>query len=127
MGSRKGKGLIKIGDTQRDVDRRIREQLDGVKMPISTTYKLFLAESAITDDGSVFRDHEVHRALERAGVHRILVAGPNRERTEWFECTENEVRAAIASVRSGKHLETLVHKLSFKMRPEQQIAVDVTA
>jgi hypothetical protein len=125
-GSRKGKGLIKIGDTQRDVDRRIREQLDGVKMPISTTYKLFLAESAITDDGRVFRDHEVHRALERAGVHRILVSGPNRERTEWFECTENEVRAAIVSVRSGEHLETLVHKLSFKMRPEQQVAVDVT-
>ncbi len=118
-GKRQGAGLIKVGDTQRDVHVRIREQLDAVKMPVTTPYTLFLAESAITDDGRAFRDHEVHQTLVKAGVHNV--------NGEWFECTEDEVRAAIEAVRTGSGLEQLVHKVKFPLRPEQQIAVDVTA
>jgi len=117
-GDRKGTGLIKIGETQRDVTVRIKESLDAIKMPVSTPYELFLAESAITDEGQVFRDKEVHAALERAGVSN---AGG-----EWYECTPEEVKAAIHAVKTGHYLESLVHKLSFKMRPEQVNAVDVT-
>jgi len=93
-GTRAGQGVIKIGETQRDVDVRIREQLNGVRMPVSTPYTLLLAESAITDDGRVFTDKDVHRVLERAGAHN---AGG-----EWYECTPEEVagrssRCALAS------------------------------
>ena len=83
VGVRKGKGLIKIGETQRGVEVRIREQLNAVKMPVSTPYSLLLTESAITDDGRVFTDKEVHRALERAGVRNVD--------GEWYECTAEEV------------------------------------
>jgi hypothetical protein len=118
-GSRTGKGLIKIGETQREVNVRIREQLEAVRMPVSTPYELFLAESAITDDGRVFTDKEVHRALERAGVHNVD--------GEWYECTPHEVKAAIQSVRSGKDLPSLRPTLNFPMRPEQVRAVEITA
>lgn len=119
VGARQGKGLIKVGETQRNVHLRIKEILESVKMPIATPYNLLLTESAITDNGKVFRDEEIHKALENAGAHNI--------NGEWYECTETEVRAAIASVRIGSSLESLLNKNSFKMRPEQRVAVDQTA
>lgn len=118
-GSRTGKGLIKVGETQREVGIRIREQLEAVKMPTSTPYDLLLVESAITDDGRVFTDKEVHRALERAGVQNVD--------GEWYECTKSEVEAAIQSVRSGVDLPSLRPTVDFPMRPEQATAVKVTS
>lgn len=118
-GSRTGVGLIKVGDTDRNAHLRIREQLAGVKMPTDTPYDLRLAESAVTDAGYVFRDHAVHQALERAGVHRR--AG------EWFECTPDEVTAAITSIKKSTILTTLKPTVSFRMRPEQTEAVEATA
>lgn len=117
-GSRPGNGLIKVGETQRDVRTRIREQLEAVKMPIATPYELFLAEPAITHDGRVFTDKEVHRALERAGVSNVD--------GEWYECTPEEVLSAIQAVRQGDELPTLRPTVDFPMRPEQVRAVEVT-
>ena len=93
VGKRKGSGLIKVGDTQRDVEVRIREQLQAIKMPVDTVPDILLVEAAVTEDGRVFRDHEVHAALKKAGYHNV--AG------EWFECTKDEVAAAIQAVREG--------------------------
>jgi hypothetical protein len=118
QGSRSGRGLLKVGDTDRDVRVRIRERL-GIKRPDEQPYDLLLAEAALNDDGLVFRDYDVHKALVRAGVHR--------RPGEWFECTVDEVRAAIAAVKLGIRLESLRHKVSFPMRPEQQRAVEQTA
>ena len=118
-GSREGTGLIKIGDTQRDVAVRIREQLHAIKMPVATPYRLFLAESAVTKDGRVFRDHEIHKELTRAGVRQV--------EGEWYECTPDEVHAAINAVRNGSSLTSLVTKNTFGMRPEQVDAVEITA
>ncbi len=119
VGKRAGAGLIKVGDTQRDVRVRIREQLAGVKMPVETPYDLLLVEAAITDDGRVFRDLEVHAALSKAGYHRV--------EGEWFECTKDEVAAAIQAIREGSYLPPVRPVANFSMRPEQQRAVDQTA
>lgn len=118
VGPRKGAGLIKIGYTERDVAVRIREQLQGVRMPVETPYDLLLAEAAITDAGSVFTDRSLHQALARAGVHRV--------EGEWFECTKAEVAAAIASIKTGEALASLRPKATFPMRPEQAQAVTIT-
>lgn len=119
VGKRSGAGLVKIGETQRDVRVRIREQLAAIKMPVETEPDLLLVEAAITDDGRVFSDKEVHRALRKAGYHNV--GG------EWFECTPTEVRAAIKAVRAGKDLPSVVPRSSFAIRPEQDRAVQTTA
>ncbi len=119
VGGREGSGLVKVGETQRSVHVRIREQLAAVKMPVATEPDIWLVEPALTDDGRVFSDKEVHKALRKAGYHNI--AG------EWFECTKDEVHAAIKAVRKGQDLPSVKHVVDFPMRPEQQRAVEETA
>ncbi len=118
---RTGKGLIKIGQTTRGADLRISEQVNPVKMPTPTEFETLLVEAAITDDGRVFSDKEVHAALESAGFHKV--DGTN----EWFECTKDEVLAAIRAVRKGESLPSVRPVFDFKMRPEQIDAVALTA
>lgn len=122
-GSRQGKGLLKVGYTDRDVSVRIKEQLHGIKMPVDTPYQLLLSEAAITAGGQAFRDHDVHKALVAAGV--------TRREGEWFECTNEEVKAIIDHLRAGKAPSSgevnLRSKASFGMRPEQIDAVQRTA
>src|SRR5581483_2964646 len=56
------KGLLKIGQTTRNVKQRIAEQL---KTAAIKNYKIELEESAERDDGTIFSDHEVRAALVR--------------------------------------------------------------
>lgn len=123
-GGRKGEGLVKVGDSDRDVNVRIIEQLEGVKMPTAADYTLLLTESALTEDGQAFRDYVVHAALVRAGVHRIRRDG---ELTEWFECTPDEVRAVIQQLKAGTPVDSLRPRVSYKMRAEQERAVEATS
>ena len=118
-GPRQGKGLIKVGYTDRDVDTRIRESLNGIQMPEQARFELLLAEAALTDDGHSFQDHSVHKQLKLAGVERV--------NGEWFECTKDEVLAAIKAVRKNEALGSVKAKQNFPMRPEQEEAVNVTA
>ena len=119
VGGREGCGLVKVGETQRSVVRRIREQLAAIKMPVETEPDILLVEPAITDDGRVFSDKELHKALKKAGFHNV--AG------EWFECTKDEVLAAISALRSGEDLPSVKPVADFSMRPEQEAAVAQTA
>ncbi len=119
QGSREGAGLVKVGYTDRDVEKRINEQLHGVKMPSATPFTLLLAETAVTDDGRAFLDHAVHQQLVRAGI--------TRRDGEWFECTADEVLAAIGSIKTGTTLGSLRPRARFGMRPEQREAVKHTA
>ena len=121
VGGRSGNGLIKIGQTTRGADLRIGEQVNPVKMPTPTEFETLLVEAAITEDGRVFSDKEVHAALADAGFHKV--DGTN----EWFECTKDEVRAAIRAVRNGESLPSVRPVFDFKMRPEQIDAVALTA
>jgi len=119
-GTRSGRGLVKVGYTDREVSARIREQIHGVKMPIDTPYELLISEPAVTKDGEAFRDHEVHRALVAAGV--------TRREGEWFECTADEVQAIIERLQTGEPPSSgevnLRPKVAFRPRPEQLDAVE---
>ena len=118
-GSRAGKGLFKIGFTTRNVDTRIAEQLSQVKMPIKAYPLQLLVEPAIANDGSIFSDHDVHAILVKAGYRR--------DEGEWFECTREEVEAAIQAAREGRKLKDSRPTPSFGMRKEQIDAVQKTA
>ncbi len=110
------KGLLKVGYTTKDVRERIAEQYP-IKRPGPPPYRIVLEETAMRHDGTVFTDHEVHRMLRINGI-------PNPE-GEWFSCTVNQVKAAILAVREGQLFDEQ-RLLNFKMRPEQEAAVEKT-
>lgn len=111
------KAMLKIGYTSRDARTRVAEQ-HPIVTPGDPIYKIVLEESAVRNDGTVFTDHEVHRYLRKAKIKKA--AG------EWYVCGLKGVRAAINAVRERKSYE-LTRDQSFKMRPEQQAAVEKAA
>ena len=54
------KGLLKVGQTTRDVKQRVAEQL---KTAAITNYTIELDEPAERDDGAIITDHAVRDAL----------------------------------------------------------------
>lgn len=118
LGSRQGKGLLKIGYTARkDVATRIWEQFPTKKADVQPFEIVFISE-AIDDKGEVFTDHRLHKLLTERGVHR-----PNGE---WFECTLEELETIVSEVKKGVSL-TLGRNQAFGMRPEQETAVMLTS
>ena len=95
IGCRKGIGLIKIGETVNDVHKRIQDQFQASAYNGKDNYELLLVEeNPIGKDGLIFNDHKVHKYLTDMGIQRIL-------RTEWFECTIDEVKKAIEYIKTG--------------------------
>lgn len=107
-------GLLKIGQTTRDVKQRVAEQL---KTAAIRNYRIELDEPAERDDGSLFSDHEVRAALERKGFENVML--------EWMRCTIEDVKTALLELRTGQRY-TGTHHENFQMRREQAEAVDKT-
>jgi len=110
-------GLLKVGYTTVDAQSRVARQYPTLR-PGKLPYRIVLDESAMRGDGTVFTDREVHRMLRINGV--------KNPEGEWFRCAVDQVRAAIIAVRSGQ-LNEENRSLDFKMRPEQEAAVEQTA
>lgn len=107
------KGMIKIGFTDRDAKTRVAEQLKTS----AVSYKIVYEESAMKSDGSSFTDHDIHRYLRKKGFR-------NPE-GEWFKCKVSDIKAAVLAIKTGEKNEEN-RTFNFKMRPEQQKAVDKT-
>jgi len=59
--------------------------------------------------------------------HRFLRGkGFLNPKGEWFKCTVKDVKVAIVAIQENK-LNEENRTLNFKMRPEQKVAVDLTA
>ncbi|MFA7399644.1 MAG: GIY-YIG nuclease family protein [Sideroxydans sp.] len=110
-------GLLKVGYTIIDAQTRVAQQYPTSK-PGKPPYKIVFEESAMRNDGAVFTDHDVHRHLRRLGI--------KNPKGEWFKCSAKEVKAAVIALRTGVMNEDNRH-LDFKMRPEQDEAVEKTA
>lgn len=112
------KGYIKVGYTIRDVEDRVYE----IEHTSGVPYRILAYWNAMKNDGSVFTDHDVHAMLKRKG-HRQLNEGSDRN--EWFKCSLNDVKAAVTAVQTGTE-NTENRTLTFSMRPEQELAVQMT-
>jgi len=110
-------GLLKVGYTTKSVQERVAEQYPTA-WPGEPPYRIVLEEPAIRSDGTFFTDREVHKMLRINGIPNL--GG------EWFRCTVEQVRAAIAAVREGQLYEE-ERSFAFGMRPEQDAAVQKTA
>ena len=108
------KGLLKIGQTTRNVKHRVAEQL---KTAIIKNYKIMLDEAAERDDGTIFSDHDVRAALRRKKFEKAA--------QEWMRCTVKDIKTVLIELRTRKE-PTGAHHEEFKMREEQAEAVNVT-
>ncbi len=108
------KGLLKVGYTVRNAEERVAEQLKTSRVK----YRILLIEDAIRKDGTVFTDHEVHQYLK---IRKI-----KRKNGEWFKCSVKDIRSAINNIRERK-FSFEVRGLNFKMRPEQEAAIEKTS
>jgi len=107
-------GLLKVGQTTRDVQQRVAEQL---KTAAIKNFRIELDEPAERDDGSVFSDHEVRAALIKKGFEK--------SEGEWVGCTVNDVQTVLTELRTGQRF-TGTHHETFPMRREQKDAVAQT-
>jgi len=107
-------GLLKVGQTTRDVGHRVAEQL---KTAAIKNYRIELDESAERNDGSLFSDREVHKALERKGFQRA--------EGEWMRCSVADVQTVLTELRTGRRFSGTHHE-TFSMRREQAAAVEKT-
>ncbi len=118
QGEKSGKGLLKVGYTEKEnALERIQDQF-----PVNTPDKQFevlLTEEAVDEKGNFFLDHLVHKKLVEKGFRRI----PN---TEYFECTIKDVQNTLMEIKKGIRISEN-RCLDFSMRPEQVEAVRVTA
>ncbi len=110
-------GLLKVGYTTVDAQSRVAQQYPTLR-PGKPPYRIVLEEAAMRNDGTVFSDHEVHRVLRKGGV--------KNPEGEWFCCTVDQVKAAVVAVRTGQ-LNEENRSFDFKMRPEQEKAVEKTS
>ncbi|MHB8909700.1 MAG: GIY-YIG nuclease family protein [Syntrophales bacterium] len=110
-------GLLKVGYTTVDVQSRVAQQYPTLR-PGKPPYRIVSEEPAMRSDGTVFTDRDVHRMLRINGV--------KNPEGEWFRCKVDQVKAAIIAVRTGQ-LNEENRSLDFKMRPEQERAVEKTA
>jgi hypothetical protein len=107
-------GLLKVGQTTRDVKQRVAEQ---VKTAAIKNFRIELDESAERDDGTIFRDHEVRATLVKKGFENTEL--------EWMRCTIKDVQTVLIGLRTGQQF-TGTHHQTFPMRREQVEAVKVT-
>ena len=107
-------GLLKVGQTVRDVKQRVAEQL---KTAAIKNYTIELDEPAEREDGSIFSDHEVRASLKKKGFENTDL--------EWMRCTVDELKTVITELRMGRTF-TGTHHQTFPMRREQAEAVTLT-
>ncbi len=107
-------GLLKVGQTTRDVKRRVAEQL---KTAAIRNYTIALDESAVRDDGSLFSDHEVRAVLLQKGFENTEL--------EWMRCSVADVKTVLTELCTGQRFSGSHHE-TFEMRSEQLDAVDKT-
>lgn len=107
-------GLLKIGQTTRNVQQRVSEQL---KTAAIKNFRIEFDGDAVRDDGSVFSDHEVRAALVRKGFDNPML--------EWVRCTLKDLKTVLTELRTGERVSGTHHE-TFGMRDEQAAAVDKT-
>ncbi len=107
-------GLLKVGQTTRDVKRRVAEQLRTAAI---TNFRIEMDEPAERDDGTIFTDHDVRAALIRRGIENTSL--------EWMRCTLADVHTVLTELRTGLRFSGTHHQ-TFPMRREQAEAVRQT-
>lgn len=108
-------GYTKIGYTEREVEKRIKEQTQTV----GAEYILHWAKTAMFEaSNKTFTDKEFHGFLTRSGVER-------KGTSEWFHISPEDADIKFNDFRTNKGIITTSSKdpIPYKLREEQEEAV----
>ncbi len=109
-------GWLKIGDTEQGIDKRIRQQTHTADVRYELQWKDI---AMFRDDCTYFRDHDFHDYLTQyKGIER-------NDHTEWFRIDGQTLRRCFEEFVSRDYRQKGLH-YSYKLRDEQQRAVDMT-
>lgn len=109
-------GWLKIGDTEQGVSKRIRQQTHTADVRFELEWKDI---AMYRDDCTFFRDYDFHDYLtEYKGIER-------NDHTEWFHIDGTTLRQYFEEFASRDYQQKGLH-YSYKLRNEQQEAVDMT-
>ena len=97
-------GLLKVGQTTRDVKQRVAEQLKTASIK---NYRIELDESAERDDGTIVQRPRGARCSSEKGFENTDL--------EWMRCTVKDVQTVLTELRTGQKL-TGTHHETFPMR-----------
>lgn len=113
-------GWTKIGYTEQDVEKRIKQQTHTADI----SYHLEWKGNALFDDGSgeCFTDKDFHAYLRKSGIEQEK--GKNNE---WFHVTGQESRIKFYDFRMNHGiLQQLSAVIPYRLRKEQEEAVEKT-
>ena len=123
-------GYIKIGYTEQDVDKRIKQQTHTAGIRVQKEWQ----GNAVFEDGSgeTFKDTEFHAYMRKNGVEQPMDKGNKHfdagDRNEWFFISPSESKSMFYEFRSNHGiLEAKQAVVSYQLRAEQEEAVSRTA
>lgn len=109
-------GWLKIGDTEQGVSKRIKQQTHTADVRFELQWKDI---AMYRDSCTYFRDHDFHDFLTQyKGIER-------NDHTEWFRIDGATLRQCFEEFASHDYQPKGLH-YSYKLRDEQQRAVDMT-
>ena len=122
-------GYTKIGYTEQDVKKRLKQQGNTPWIDIKEEWK----GTAIFDDGSgdTFTDKQFHTYLRKLGVKQPIDEENNnfdkRERNEWFHISPSDSHTRFFEFKSNRGIvEDSFDVTLYSLRKEQEVAVEQT-
>lgn len=110
------KGYLKVGFTTRNIEDRMREHYPTL-LPGEKPYEVVFLDSSMREDGTYFKDYDVHKILRQQGFDNI--------NGEWFKCSARDVQSAVFTLKN--RIENIERRTqNFKLRPEQESAIAKT-
>lgn len=109
-------------DLKEVAKKRIKQYAGTSGLP----YKVDISRLAVRKDNTFFRDHDVHRVLQRSGIKKEALAEGN----EWYKTDVETIIKAIEAVEDGRNTidtnEKIEEKKTIEFRPEQLEAISQT-
>ena len=117
-------GHIKVGQTKRDVDVRVNQQRNGLNL------KILFWKLARKNDGTWFKDTELHRYFEFNKIKRSKETGGPTNGNEWFDFKGREEDALKLTEKFIENdYDPLINsqgEKDYTLRAEQKQAVTCT-
>jgi hypothetical protein len=122
-------GWLKVGRTKISNIRgdghnlRIIDQHEASNV----AYEVLYTTDAVTNDGHMFSDNDIHIELEKLGIEREQTINPlTNRKSEWFKTDISTIIETIENYKTKARVNSEGIIVDFTLRAEQKSAIDIT-